>query len=364
MQYNLYLFKNKGKTEDRKHMKSRFFIGILVIIVFALTSCGDKGDSGSSAADSGSGENAEVKEISSFNAIHGLQHFTMEKETAVDGTETFKPVRNRSFSLTIAEPLTSDGTIVTASDNKEYILIKNSEGEETYIRSIYFLPDGILAVISSNDAILYSKPNNLNPTKNNLGIMMIVIASAKEEDGFYEILADDNRIKDKEIVRTGVYVKTEDISIKEADVQSALLFYVAGINNDRNVKKELLNTAVNDYSSSIFYQEICDTLDALDPPEVTEPADGFEPPEDQVEDYSNMNLFGEIIDKNVNVREFPGLSSAILPVTLNQGSRVKIDLVTKAKYKIEGYEDNNWFKIEEPAGWVFGEFIEITANSE
>ena len=108
------------------------------------------------------------------------------------------------------------------------------------MRASHVVPGGELAVVTSEEAVLYSKPSLTSPTPNVLPRMTVLVLYPEADGDFVKLSAWD---ADKRVVYTEEYLKKDLVSTKEHDVQGALLYYLAERSESLTVKKELLRSA-------------------------------------------------------------------------------------------------------------------------
>ncbi|MBN1646645.1 MAG: SH3 domain-containing protein [Spirochaetales bacterium] len=308
---------------------------LFLIALFTLTACNGKTDKTEQ-------KESEKPLVTSFNIVNGLGVYAKTETAKDDGTKAASLERDRSVYLTVGEAITATGEKVVFED-KDYVGIKTEAGKEFFIRDIYFNPNGKLGVITSEDAVIYSKPNNLNPTAEKLPRMGIVVFSSDEDENFYRITA----LNSEERLKWNVYLKKEVLSPREADVQSALLYYVAGLRKTNVEKEELLKTAINEYGTSVFIQDIRNAYDALSGEGDAETSDIAS---------EKISFTAVVNDNNVSVRGFPDTEAAKV-VSLTMGTEVEVVAKTVDRDTIDGVSDV-WYKISEPDGWIFGTYLD------
>ena len=137
------------------------------------------------------------------------------------------------------------------------------------------------------------------------------------------------------------FVPTDNLSTSDVDVNAAILYTVAAASKNADVKKNLLNLAITKYGGSVFAPKIQQALGpAPAAAKETMPAAGT-----WVVDFDN-----------VNVRDAPDEVNGKVISKLNKGDVVEVTDTTTKDYTI-GANTAPWFKIVDPAGWVFGASI-------
>jgi hypothetical protein len=321
-------------------MKAKqLLFGLLVAVV--LAGCG--AGTGEKTAE---GQEQAGAEVSSYNPVDGLITYVKASET--EGEPSFEQGSTR---LNIGEQIVFLGQTLKGKAGKrdvELSLIRTSDDKEVWIPSEFFIPDGKLGVVTSGKAVVYAKPDLLNPTSDILPRMTIVTASPQQENGFYQLTTWDE-VNDKKYA--GVHVKSNDLSLRDADVQSALLYFVAMKNTNPVVREELLNSAA-EFLVSVFMPQIRAELEAL--------AEGSS---DEVSGTRTImaseqfSFEGVVNSDNVNVRDFPGTAGTRIIAQLQPETEVRIVERTVEPDTVGG-QSANWFKLDDPQGWVFGVFID------
>lgn len=175
-------------------------------------------------------------------------------------------------ALTLGDAVTlmnKTATFKESGSNRDFTRIKTPDGKEGWIRTQYLAVRATLAVMTAEDALIFSEPRDVKVTGRTISRMTVVaVMQEGSVPGFSRVSGWDPV---KGSLFTDVFMFPSDISTVDADVQSAVLFTVAQASKDAAVKKNLLKVALGDYPGSIFY----DTIDAVlngNPVPVTETA--------------------------------------------------------------------------------------------
>lgn len=246
-------------------------------------------------------------------------------------------------TLAIGEKVTVIGEPVNAvyrENEREYSRVLYTTGEEQqgYVRTPYIVTDSTFAVISSDEAVIYSSPKITSPTNILLPRMaFLAIHNDFVDDTFVKVTYAD---QESSIVSENKFLKASDVSIIEDDVVSAILYYLAS-KQEGAAKTELLKNA-QQFAGSIFLPEINIAFSEL--------AGKLE-----IEEISASAI---VNDDNVNIRDLPSIENGAVIITVNSGDELDIRGRTKEEITINGITDR-WYNTTEPEGWIFGAFLDL-----
>ncbi|MGA2975343.1 MAG: SH3 domain-containing protein [Spirochaetia bacterium] len=258
--------------------------------------------------------------------------------TLAQGALTFKE------GIPIGEKLALLGPsekVVQSGKEREYQHVRRESGSEGWVRADFIVSRAILAVITTDDAVLYSAPANTSATTETIPVMTIVaIHSDSAGMSFIRVTCYDAVAK---MLLKGVYLRNEGVSSKPSDVQAAILLQLAAASKNAKQKQAFLSSAAKDYPDSIFMPDLTQALAALNappppPPTPTQPASAA----------VMMTL-----EDAVSVLDAPDPTAGKVIVTLSKGQKVEIQEQTVGTDTIGG-QTAHWYHIKEPAGWVFG----------
>lgn len=223
---------------------------------------------------------------------------------------------------------------------REFAKITTSDGT-LWIQTVFVAGEAIPGVIIGEETVLYSKPDAAAPTGTTIPKFTIVgVHPAKESGNFAAVSAYIEGAKSP--VVTERFIKKENLITSSQDVRAMQLLQIAKAEKGEVVKKELLKSALETNSS--FTDLIQAELDALDPakqePIATESASG---------------TYTATADK-VNVRDNPNAVSSSVLAQLAKDQAVTITEKTVEPSDVNGVS-GYWYKIAEPAGWVFSSFL-------
>ncbi|MGD0724112.1 MAG: SH3 domain-containing protein [Spirochaetia bacterium] len=229
-----------------------------------------------------------------------------------------------------------------AGKERDFVPVRRDSGSEGWVRADLVISKAILAVVTTDTAAIYEAPHNTAATTSTIPRLSIV-AIASETGGmtFIKVTGFDAAAK---ILLRNVYLRNEGVSSNPDDVQSAILLQLAAASKNLTQQRAFLTSAIKDHPGSLFIPELNAALAALTAPRpapptqrATEPAQG---------------LMVTSAD-GVSVYDAPDEKTGKLLGTLPKGQSVDVLEKTTDSFAIEG---NNapWFRIKEPAGWVFG----------
>lgn len=306
---------------------------------------------------------AEVVEVATFNSFNSISKGSAFKSFEVetdqideDGNIIMELDFKYAKRLDIGAPLVCYDITDTGSDDTVYTKLKSVDGEDfdnLWFRERYIVPEGKKGVVVTDDALVYSKANDKSITKYTLSRMMFFVAYPEMEGDFFKIRGWD-KIQNKR--RIDVYVKSSDVSVKSADVDSAEFYHLALDTDEKLPKNRLFETALKN-TSSVFYDEIQFEYDKLnsveDDDDMDDEGDMGEPAEYEFE--------GTINDDNVNVRAEANVDSSVVG-SLDTGDTVYVIEDSGISFtNNEGTDSEttaNWMKINNPSGYVYGIFID------
>ena len=147
--------------------------------------------------------------VASFNAVYDLvtQLPTDDSRTEFKTGDVRLVYGEKLLFLNeTAEASTANGAPI------EYVKISNEEGDEMWIPSKWFIPNGQLGVVVGLDSVVYNSPKTIDPSTDIINKGTLVVISPEEVDGFTQFVAWDE-VADKPY--SGKYLKSEDISVKE-----------------------------------------------------------------------------------------------------------------------------------------------------
>ncbi len=309
-------------------MKSTRLVLVSIAIVLILLSC-QKGPQKPAEA---SANAANAKSGFVIIAGLGLADIAEGKAKFVD-------------SLTLGEKVALTGLAGkgTGSDGKErdFVQVKRDSGSTGWARTEYVVPNCFLGVVTADESIVYSEPKNTAATARSI-LKTTVLAVHAESAGqpLLKVTAYDPAAN---LFHKDVYLRGEDVSSKPDDVQGAILLQLAGATKNPKQKEAFLKSAARDHPGSLFIAQIEESLAALSAPPPAKATEKF---------FATMAA----TDDAVNVRDAPDEKSGKVVGTLAKAQKVDVQEQTTESFTV-GDKTAPWYKISEPAGWVFGAWL-------
>ena len=157
------------------------------------------------------------------------------------------------------------------------MLAKRESGGAGWVRADFVVSRAILAVVTNDNAVIYSVPNNTAATTENIALMTIVAIHA-DTGGMRFIRVTCYDEASKTLLR-GVYLRNEGVSSNPDDVQAAILLKLAARSKSVRQQKAFLTTAIKDHPGSLFMPQLTEALAALNaPPPPPAPTPALAPP--------------------------------------------------------------------------------------
>jgi len=154
--------------------------------------------------------------------------------------------------------------ITQGGREREFLHVKRDSGSDGWVRADQVVSRAILAVIATEDSVIYSAEANSAATAESIPRMTIV-AIHSETGGmpFIRVTCFDPSAK---IMLRNVALRNEGVSAKPSDVQAAILLQLAQASKSSKQQKAFLTSGLKDYSDSIFLPDLQSALDALNAP--------------------------------------------------------------------------------------------------
>jgi hypothetical protein len=257
--------------------------------------------------------------------------------TLAQGLLTFKE------SIPIGEKLTLLGQttkIVQSGREREFAQVRRMSASEGWVRSDYVVSRSILAVVTIDDAVIYSVPHNTAATTT--GIPRLTVLAIHADTGgmtFLRVTAFDPVAK---LLLKGVYLRNEGVSSRPADVQGAILLQLAAASKSPRQQQAFLRTAVKDYPDSIFLPEL---TAAIAGPAAQAPQGPKGSP--------TVPVTGSMLTAadGVKVYDTPDEKTGKVLATLARGQKVEVQEKT-ADDSAAASPASSWYRIRDPMGWV------------
>jgi len=204
---------------------------------------------------------AVADEHSAFSVIDNLPFWLLSGDTAV-----------QKGTVQIGEKLALLGQSRQATvggRERELLPVRRDNGAEGWVRSDLVVSRSILAVVTSDGAVIYSVPRNTAATTAVIPRMtVLVIHSDSAGMPFIRVTGSD---PDTQELYRGVWLRNEGVSARPDDVQTALLLKLAAASTNARQKEAFLTSALKDYPGSLFLAQVQSALDAMHAPPAPAP---------------------------------------------------------------------------------------------
>lgn len=145
--------------------------------------------------------------------------------------------------------------------DRELIQVRRDTGAVGWVRSDMVVSKGILAVITTDDAVIYSVPRNTAATTSLIPRQTVLVIHADSAGmPFIRVTGYDPSAA---AFFRGVYLRNEGVSARPDDVQAAILLQLAAVSKSTKQQEAFLTSALKDYPQSLFLPQLQAALDAL-----------------------------------------------------------------------------------------------------
>jgi len=163
--------------------------------------------------------------------------------------------------------------LVQGGKERDYQHVRRQSGAEGWVRSDDVVARAILAVVTTDDAVIYSAEANSAATTESIP-RLTVVAIHSETGGMPFIRVSCLDPVSKTMLRH-VALRNEGVSANPSDVQAAILLQLANASRNQKQQKAFLTSAIKDYPDSLFMPDLQAALSALTAPR---PAPAETPP--------------------------------------------------------------------------------------
>jgi SH3-like domain-containing protein len=223
-------------------------------------------------------------------------------------------------------------------NEREYLKVRSPSGTEGWVRIQYAIPKSRLAVVKADKATVYTEARDVKMTTKTVSQMTIVASLIDGSTPAFAKAVCYDAIQDK-YYTDPIFINKDDLSYADADVNALILYMTAMAVKDKGLRAKFFSNIEKNYSSTIFFDKI---KAALVP--------------GAVKASSPLSAFFTVNDDNVNVRAQPDEVGGQVVAQLNKGSKVEVVEATTQTYTVGG-QSAAWYRIKDPAGWIFGSFL-------
>lgn len=237
-----------------------------------------------------------------------------------------------------------------AEDDKEYIKIKLSDGNEGWVYEHLFAIGGKLGIVNRQKE-LYKRPDIMTYVGEKLEPMDMVVIFDEEQEGWNEVVSLKKEKK-------GWVQEETDIIQNELDVKLGILYWRA-MEEEGDKKYELLENIIENpnFKKSKLIEEVSKAL-------YGNPGSDEAFYIDELDQFQNLpsNKLG-IISKTVNVMDHPTTSSEEVIFQVKKGDICDIIEQSSSLEEVNGNTDR-WYRINfnGKVGWVFGLYTSKKRN--
>jgi hypothetical protein len=226
-------------------------------------------------------------------------------------------------------------------NEREYLKVKSPAGNEGWVRTQYAVPKCRLAVVRAESATVYSEARDVKMTSKTVSQMTIVAALTDGSTPSFAKVVCYDAVQDK-YYTDPIFLAIDDLSYADADISALILYTTAMASKDKGLRAKFYGNIEKNYSSSIFLDKIKAAL-------VPGAASAAKP-------SSPLSASFTVNDDRVNVRAQPDEVGGQVLAQLSKGTKVEALEATTQTYAVGG-QSAAWYRIKEPAGWVFGGFL-------
>lgn len=317
----------------------------------------------------------ETSQVQAANAVNRLLTYQEAGGESTDMISSDIRLDLGEVIVQVGEPTTRFNRVTERDE--EFILVETEDGDQVYHRAFWFLADSQPAVVISDEAVVYTRPEVVGATGNQIARGQVLAATVIEGDdagvSFVEVLHYDH---DAQTALSSRYLRDDVISTDANDVRAAILLFVAGGTEDAVARREILRTA-SDLPNNQFRVEVREALAAVEAE--LDPDSAVTEEEDQAQELEPVTIpapggenFGAAADLGIATEEFgsqmvanaddvtvyaaPSQDSAVV-ATLESGQTVIVTARTVDTFSVDD-SVASWMFIDAPNGWVFGIYLD------
>jgi hypothetical protein len=249
-------------------------------------------------------------------------------------------------NIPIGEKLTLLGQstkLAQSGREREFVQVRRMSASEGWVRADYVVSRSILAVVTTDDAVIYTVPHNTAATTASIP-RLTVLAIHADTGGmtFLRVTAFDPAAK---LLLKGVWLRNEGVSSKPGDVQAAILLQLAAASKSPKQQQAFLKTAVKDYPDSIFMPELTAALAGPAAAQAPQPPKGSPT-------ATGRGTMVTAVD-GAKVYDTPNETGKVL-ATLARDQKVEVVERTPDDPASPDDAGSSWYRIRDPSGWVNG----------
>jgi SH3-like domain-containing protein len=225
-------------------------------------------------------------------------------------------------------------------NEREYLKVRSPSGTEGWVRTQYVVPKCQLAVVRAEKATVYSEARDVKMTSKTVSQMTMVASLIDgSTPAFAKVVCYDANL-DK-YYTDAIFLSKDDLTYADADISALILYMTAMSSKDKGMRAKFFGNIEKNYSSTLFFDKIKAAL---------------VPDAPAAKPSSPLSGFFTVNDNNVNVRAQPDEVNGQVVAQLSNGAKVEVVEASTQTYTVGG-QTAAWYRIKEPAGWVFGSFL-------
>ncbi|MCL2230793.1 MAG: hypothetical protein FWC01_06820 [Treponema sp.] len=177
------------------------------------------------------------------------------------GTPATKTVWAAALALGESIQVGESRRMTFQGNNREqdWIAIRRTDGTEGWATALSVVPAGRLAVVIEDRTFLHTQPGSINVSRHTLSRQSVVVFYPETESGGFVSVRGYDVVRKVFVTEDNSFVRRNSLSIREADVQSAILLQTAltlTTELQKPRRDALLESALLDYPDSVFSSEI------------------------------------------------------------------------------------------------------------
>jgi hypothetical protein len=265
-------------------------------------------------------------------------------------------------TIPLGEKLSLLGPTVKVSQSgkeREFLEVKRESGSHGWARADYVISKSVLAVVTSDDAMIYAAADDTAATTT--AIPRLTVLAIHAETAGMRFIKVTAFVPAEKVLLRNVWLRNDGVSSNIQDIEAAILWQLAESSTDAKQQQAFLTSAIKDNPQSLFMSDLKAALAALSTPSApppASPASGASTADDRGGAGSPLPTVaatGSMIatDDSVSVYDSPDQTSGAIIGVLPKGQIVDVLKKTAASVTI-GDANAPWYRIQSPPGWVFG----------
>lgn len=322
--------------------------GLIILLITFILGCKDKGDS-SSNSDSAEENNTSVEAKSDLETTSDLDvntsSFSEGDKSLIClwskvGLRDIAGRKGAKYLSTIyfGETVKFLGEKEKASDNKDYLKVELSDGQQGWVYDYLFAKNGKLSVLK-NPLAMYKRPDVMEFTGNKFKRGNIVVVLDENKGEWQKIVGFEKK-------NEGWIQKGNNFVYDALDIKLAILYNRAMNESSHSKKQKKLKLIVDNpaFQKSSFIDIVEGVLDTNNEEDFSD-----------IQETINSNQL-YITTEVLNARSNPDPEGDNVIFQLEKGNICNI--VEKGDYETIRGNSSNWYKVEFEGneGWVFGYF--------